>query len=124
MTSLSVAWYGDGRPGSRHLVGRDAGIRRLVSLHRRPSGRRCCFSPRPAAGRAAIGQTRAMPSVPTAELSSLASSVGELAQRVAELGEGLDQGGTSDVANALFEAERSLRMAERAIERARRGLGA
>ena len=32
--------------GAHHLIGRDAGIRRLVSLHRRPSGRRCCFSSR------------------------------------------------------------------------------
>jgi hypothetical protein len=61
-------------------------------------------------------------SLDQAQLSSLNDGVLELARRAAELGEQLDGGLSSDAANSLFEAERSLRMAERAIERARRSL--
>lgn len=105
------------------LQGRDAGIRRLVSLHRRPSGRRCCFSPR-VRWWERLRETAAMASLDTAQLSALASSVDDTIIRVAELGERLDDGATSDAANALFEAERSLKMARRSLERAGRALTA
>ncbi len=64
-----------------------------------------------------------MASLDTAQLSALASSVDDTIVRVAELGERLDDGATSDAANALFEAERSLKMARRALARAGRALG-
>ncbi|MCU1496349.1 MAG: hypothetical protein JWM47_302 [Acidimicrobiales bacterium] len=108
-------------PGTRHPVGRDAGIRRLVSLHRRPSGRWCCFSPDLLA--LPSGQTAAMTSLPQAQLSAISSGLDEIVARVAALGEELDTGGTSDTANALFEAERALKMAARALSRARRSFG-
>ena len=63
-----------------------------------------------------------MASLDHVQLSSVGDAVHDLAERVARLGEELD-GTRSDAANALFEAERSLRMAERAVERARRALG-
>lgn len=58
-----------------------------------------------------------------AQLSSIAETVEETVTRVADLGERLDSAGTSDAANALFEAERSLKMASRALARAGRSLG-
>jgi len=53
------------------------------------------------------------------QLSSVGDAVHDLAERVARLGEELD-GTRSDAANALFEAERALKMAARALARARR----
>jgi len=64
-----------------------------------------------------------MDSLDAAQLSSLASGIEDLADRTASLADGLDDGSTSDAANALYEAERSLRMAVRAVERGQRGLG-
>ncbi|HEX2576729.1 MAG TPA: hypothetical protein VHK88_10305 [Aquihabitans sp.] len=64
-----------------------------------------------------------MATIDAAELSSIVDIVDETTTRVAQLGERLDDGSTSDAANALFEAERSLKMAARALARARRGLG-
>ncbi len=64
-----------------------------------------------------------MATIDAAELSSIVDSVDETTTRVAHLGERLDDGTTSDAANALFEAERSLKMAARALARARRALG-
>jgi len=61
-------------------------------------------------------------SLEQAQLSSISDGADDLARRAATLGEQLDTGSTSDAANALFEAERSLRMAVRAVERARRSL--
>ncbi|MCU1357375.1 MAG: hypothetical protein JWM89_2793 [Acidimicrobiales bacterium] len=65
-----------------------------------------------------------MASLDQAQLSSLGDGIDDLARRVAALAEQLDGGANSDGANALYEAERSLRMATRAIERARRALPA
>lgn len=66
----------------------------------------------------------AMASLDTARLASLAANVEENVAGVAELGEHLDRSGYSDAANALFEAERSLKMASRALARARRSMSA
>ena len=63
-----------------------------------------------------------MSSSARAQLSSLAASVEEVVARVVALADELDQGATSDAANALYEAERSLQMAHRAIDRARGAL--
>ncbi|QXC62566.1 hypothetical protein KSP35_07150 [Aquihabitans sp. G128] len=62
--------------------------------------------------------------LPHAQLSAISSGLDELVVRVAELGEALDADGGSDAANALFEAERALKMATRALARARRSLRA
>lgn len=64
-----------------------------------------------------------MASLDRAQLSSIAETVEETVARVADLGERLDGAGTSDAANALFEAERSLKMAGRALARAGRSMG-
>ncbi len=64
-----------------------------------------------------------MASLDHAQLSSIVANVDETVTRVADLGERLDGGGSSDAANALFEAERSLKMASRALARAGRALG-
>lgn len=64
-----------------------------------------------------------MTTLDDAQLSSIVATVDDTVIRVADLGERLDGGGTSDAANALFEAERSLKMASRALARARRVLG-
>ncbi len=64
-----------------------------------------------------------MASIDHAQLLSLVDSVDDTTTRVAALGERLDGSGSSDAANALFEAERSLKMAGRALARARRHLG-
>jgi hypothetical protein len=69
-----------------------------------------------------VDQTAAMPSLDQAQLSALADGVDDLARRTARLADHLEGSDTSDAANALFEAERSLRMAERAMARARRSL--
>ena len=61
-----------------------------------------------------------MASLPEAQLSAISSGLDETIGRVAELGESLDHGGAADAANALFEAERALKMAARALARARR----
>lgn len=114
--------YSGSRPGTRHLVGRDAGIRRLVSLHRRPSGRRCCFSPQAKNSTKSDGRLSGMASLEGAQLSSIVDTVADSVTRVADLGERLDGSGSSDAANALFEAERALRMASRALARAGRAL--
>ncbi len=123
--------YSVTRPGSRHLVGRDAGIRRLVSLHRRPfggggavfpAGR--CPPPAPVGVARATGQTAAMSSLARSQLSVLIDTVGDLAGRTAVLAEQLHEGSTSEAANALVEAERSLLMAARALVRAQRTLDA
>ncbi|CAN5416410.1 hypothetical protein BH10ACT1_BH10ACT1_10230 [soil metagenome] len=70
-----------------------------------------------------VGQTRPMPSLPQAQLSAISSGLDETIVRVAELGEQLDNGESGDVANALYEAERALKMAARALARARRAFG-
>ncbi|MGI8755227.1 MAG: hypothetical protein ACR2MB_05080 [Acidimicrobiales bacterium] len=64
-----------------------------------------------------------MDSLDAAQLSSLAAGIEDLADRSASLADGLDGGSTSDTANALYEAERSLRMAVRAVERGQRSFG-
>lgn len=63
-----------------------------------------------------------MASIHLAQLSSIAASVDDTIVRVADLGERLDGADASDAANALFEAERSLKMAGRALARSRRAL--
>jgi hypothetical protein len=67
------------------------------------------------------GRLAAMASLPRSQISSVADGIEDLARRVAELADELD-GSSSDSANALYEAERSLRMASRAMERAGRTL--
>jgi hypothetical protein len=57
-----------------------------------------------------------------AQLSALAATVDELAQRAAELAAALEADGSSEPATALFEVERSLAMASRSVDRARRAL--
>lgn len=64
-----------------------------------------------------------MASLDHAQLASLVANVEETITGVAELGERLDATGRSDTANALFEAERSLKMAARGLARARRSFG-
>ncbi len=51
----------------------------------------------------------------TAQLSSLSTSVGELAQRVTELADRLQGSPREDVAADLYEVERSLRAAHRRL---------
>lgn len=63
-----------------------------------------------------------MASLDAAQLSSIASGIEDLADRSAALAEDLDTADTAEAANALFEAERSLRMAMRAVERGQRVL--
>jgi hypothetical protein len=65
-----------------------------------------------------------MASLDTAQLSALAAGIDDTIARVAELGERLDTGATSHAANALFEAERALKMAQRSLARASRALDA
>ena len=69
-------------------------------------------------------QTAPVTSLDRAQLSAITASITDATERVAALGEQLDGGGTSDAANALFEAERALKMAGRALARASRTLGA
>ncbi len=64
-----------------------------------------------------------MASLDHARLASLVANVDETVLGVAELAEHLDTTGRSDAANALFEAERSLKMAGRSLARARRAMG-
>ena len=68
-------------------------------------------------------QTHPMAPIDHAQLASLVANVEETIAGVVELGERLDATGRSDAANALFEAERSLKMAARSLARARRSLG-
>jgi hypothetical protein len=68
------------------------------------------------------GQTLAMASLARSQLSSVSDGIDDLARRVAELADELEGTTSSDAANALYEAERSLRMAIRAVERAGRNL--
>ncbi|MGI8709592.1 MAG: hypothetical protein ACR2LA_01140 [Acidimicrobiales bacterium] len=63
-----------------------------------------------------------MASLDAAQLSSIAAGIEDLADRSAALAEELDTTESADVANALFEAERSLRMAMRSVERGQRVL--
>jgi hypothetical protein len=63
-----------------------------------------------------------MASTHDAQLSALAATVDELAQRAAGLAAVLEVDGSSDAATALFEVERSLAMASRSVDRARRAL--
>lgn len=58
-----------------------------------------------------------------AELSSIATQLGELTRRVTAIGEGLDRPPTEEAATALYETERSLRAGARSLDRARRALG-
>src|SRR3954471_18648612 len=67
------------------------------------------------------GRLTAMASLPRSQISSVSDGIDDLARRVAELADEL-AGSSSDSANALYEAERSLRMASRAMERAGRTL--
>ena len=64
-----------------------------------------------------------MASLDLARLASLVANVDETVTGVAELGEHLDADGRSDAANALFEAERALKMASRSLARARMSMG-
>jgi hypothetical protein len=57
-----------------------------------------------------------------AELSSLATTLGELERRLGELGVAFEATGHDDVVAALFDAERTVRAAARNVERARRSL--
>ena len=51
------------------------------------------------------------------QLSSVSSSLTELTGRVSKLAESLDGSAREDVANALYEIERSLRTANRRLDR-------
>ena len=63
-----------------------------------------------------------MPSLDRVQLSALGDGVDDLTRRAFALAEQFAQNDSSDGAQALYEAERSLRMASRAIERAARAL--
>ena len=51
-----------------------------------------------------------------AELSSLATALGELTDRVSQLAEGLARDARDDLATALYEVERSIGAAARRLE--------
>jgi len=55
-----------------------------------------------------------------AELSSLATTLGELERRLGDLGQSYEGTDHDDVVAALFDAERNVRAAARNVERARR----
>jgi flagellar hook-basal body complex protein FliE len=58
-----------------------------------------------------------------AELSALATAIGDLSERVAEMAERFQtDDNRTDAATALFEAERSLHMGLRHVDRAVRAL--
>lgn len=61
-------------------------------------------------------------STDVAELSSIGTAVNDLLERVTEMAERYNTLERGDVANNLFEVERSLRTAERRILRARKAL--
>jgi hypothetical protein len=54
-----------------------------------------------------------------AELSSLATTLGELERRLGALGQSYEGRDRDDVVAALFDAERNVRAAARSVERAR-----
>jgi len=64
-----------------------------------------------------------MASLPSAQLSALASAIDDLGERAARLAGELEQVHEAEAAAALYEVERSLRMANRSMDRARRALG-
>jgi hypothetical protein len=57
-----------------------------------------------------------------AELSSLATTLGELERRLGALGLAYEETKDDDVAAALFDAERTVRAAARSVERARQAV--
>ena len=57
-----------------------------------------------------------------AELSSISTLVDELRARVAAAGDALVAADKEDVAAALFEADRSMRMATRRLDKAAKSL--
>jgi hypothetical protein len=57
-----------------------------------------------------------------AELSSLATTLGELERRLGQLGLAYEGTDHEDAAAALFDAERTIRAAARSVERARQAL--
>jgi len=61
-------------------------------------------------------------STDVAELSSIGTAVNDLLGRVTEMAERYHAIERGDVANNLFEVERSLRTAERRLQRARKAL--
>jgi ElaB/YqjD/DUF883 family membrane-anchored ribosome-binding protein len=60
---------------------------------------------------------------PSAELSSLSTTLDDVLRRVAATAEGLARQHREDASNHLFEAERALTTAARRLEDARRALG-
>ena len=105
------------RPGSRRLVGRDIGIRRLVSPRRRPLG-----APSPFFRTGGDPTRLSIMASPESQLSAIADQVTDLARRVAETAAELDRDEATDAATALYEVERSLNAATRSLDRARRAL--
>ena len=59
----------------------------------------------------------------TAQLSSLSTSLGDLAQRVTDLADGLQGSPREDVAADLYEVERSLQAAHRRLQELVRKVG-
>ena len=53
-----------------------------------------------------------------AELGSIVTQIGDLADRLSRAGDDFNRTPTEDVATALYEAERALRTAVRSTERA------
>lgn len=62
-------------------------------------------------------------STDTAELSSITSALGTLADRITAIAERRDEDPDDPVSTELFEVERSIRNAVRQLERARTKLG-
>lgn len=70
-----------------------------------------------------FGETAAVTSSEQAELSALATAIGELSERVGAMAERFQSNDDrTDAATALFEAERSLHMGGRHLERAVRAV--
>lgn len=67
--------------------------------------------------------TAAMATLPSAQISALASGIDDLVNRVAQLATELEESHEAEAAAALYEVERSLQMANRSMDRARRALG-
>ncbi len=61
--------------------------------------------------------------LPTAELSSLASALDDIEHRVIEVASRFEGTAREDLANALYEVERSLSTASRRLEKLLREIG-
>ena len=61
--------------------------------------------------------------LPTAELSSLASALDDIERRVIEVASRFEGTAREDLANALYEVERSLSTASRRLEKLLREIG-